>query len=147
MVKNFVRALVMSGIIAVLTTSTQAMGAGEQGERFDFQQGHQRIVGSWMGTLENGIRFVQSFSSEGITLADPLVDGVEGLRDDKASLAVASLVTAAPDLAHLPAGLAKANERRALSIHIDTARRSVRALFGAHECVSCDVIAIRSTHR
>jgi hypothetical protein len=39
MVKNFVRALVMSGIVAVLPTSTQALGAGEQGERFDFQQG------------------------------------------------------------------------------------------------------------
>ena len=69
MVKNIVRALVMSGIIAALTTSTQAVGAGDQGERFDFQQGHQRIVGSWMGTLENGLRFVQSFTSEGITQA------------------------------------------------------------------------------
>jgi len=38
MVKNIVRALVMSGIIiAVLTTSTHVVGAAEQGERFDFQ--------------------------------------------------------------------------------------------------------------
>jgi hypothetical protein len=36
-------------------------------ERPDFQQGHQRIVGSWLGTLDNGLRFVQLFTSDGIT--------------------------------------------------------------------------------
>jgi hypothetical protein len=44
MVKNIVRTLVMSGVIAVLTTSTQAVRAAEPGERFDSRQGQVKMT-------------------------------------------------------------------------------------------------------
>ena len=41
MVKNIVRALVISGVIALLTTSTQAVRAAQHGEGFDSRQAQQ----------------------------------------------------------------------------------------------------------
>ena len=52
MVKNFVRALVMSGVIGILATSTQAVRADERGEGFDSRQGqvHMKFSGSMVPT-------------------------------------------------------------------------------------------------
>jgi hypothetical protein len=58
MVKNIVRVLVMSGVIAVLTTSTQALRAVEHGERFDSQQGapaDRRQAGGASWTTEHDL--------------------------------------------------------------------------------------------
>jgi len=44
MVKHIVRALVMSGVIAVLTTSTQAVRAAQHGEGVDSRQAQVKMV-------------------------------------------------------------------------------------------------------
>jgi hypothetical protein len=44
MVKNIVRALVISGVIAVLTTSTQAVRAAQHGEGFDSRQAQVKMA-------------------------------------------------------------------------------------------------------
>jgi hypothetical protein len=44
MVKNIVRALVMSGFIAIVTTSTQAVRAAQHGEGFDSRQGQVKMA-------------------------------------------------------------------------------------------------------
>lgn len=49
MVKNIVRALVMSGFIAVLTTSTQAIRAAEHGEDDDSR--HRQVKMSFSGSI------------------------------------------------------------------------------------------------
>jgi hypothetical protein len=50
MVKNIVRALVVSGLIAVLITSTQAVRAAQHGERFDSRQA-QHIKMTFSGSM------------------------------------------------------------------------------------------------
>ena len=44
MVKNIVRGLVMSGFIAILTTSTQAVRAAQHGEGFDSRHGQVKMA-------------------------------------------------------------------------------------------------------
>src|SRR5437016_4805329 len=49
MVKNIVRALVISGVIAVLTTSTQAVRAAQHGEDFDSR--HAQVKMAFSGSM------------------------------------------------------------------------------------------------
>jgi hypothetical protein len=49
MVKNFVRALVMSGVIGILATSTQTVGAAEHLEGFDSRQ--ERVKMAFSGSM------------------------------------------------------------------------------------------------
>src|SRR5262249_47409076 len=63
MVKRIFRVFVMSGVIAVFTTATQAMQAVEPGG-----PDQRSIVGSWMGINETGERWLTSFTSDGIVL-------------------------------------------------------------------------------
>ena len=69
MVKSFVRALLMSGMIATFAGATQAwpQAAGQDGLRDPQEQ--NSIVGSWIGTLDNGERLLISFTSDGIALS------------------------------------------------------------------------------
>jgi len=66
MVKRILRVLLLSGVIAVLTTATQTMHAAEQDGN---QQDQQSIVGSWLGINETGERWLISFTSDGIALS------------------------------------------------------------------------------
>ena len=64
MVKSIFR-VVMSGLIVVFATATQATQAAEQG---GVEQQQRSIVGSWMGVNETGERWLTSFTSDGIVL-------------------------------------------------------------------------------
>ena len=64
MVKSIFR-VVMSGLIVVFATATQATQAAEQG---GVGQEHRSIVGSWMGVNETGERWLTSFTYDGIVL-------------------------------------------------------------------------------
>ncbi len=57
--------MLMSGVIAVCTTATQAMPAAEHGGD---EQDQKSIVGSWIGINETGERWLASFTSDGIAL-------------------------------------------------------------------------------
>jgi hypothetical protein len=65
MVKGIFGVMLMSGVIGVVTTATQAMQATEQG---GVEYAQQSIVGSWIGVNETGERWVASFTSDGIAL-------------------------------------------------------------------------------
>lgn len=64
--KKTLRVLLMSGIIAVFATATQASQAAEQE---GLHQEETSIVGSWIGTFDNGERILMSFTSDGIVLS------------------------------------------------------------------------------
>jgi len=69
MVKGFVTALLMSGAIATLAGATKAsQQVVEQDGPRDLHE-QVSIVGSWMGTLDNGERLLMSFTSDGIALS------------------------------------------------------------------------------
>jgi hypothetical protein len=66
MVNKIVTALVMSGVIASFGTASQeSLQAAGYDELRDVQE-QKSIVGSWMGTLDNGERLLMSFTSDGI---------------------------------------------------------------------------------
>jgi hypothetical protein len=69
MVKTIVRVLLMSGVIAVFTTATHAAQAPEQGSVGESHHEQKSIVGSWLGTFDNGERILMSFTSDGIALS------------------------------------------------------------------------------
>jgi hypothetical protein len=69
MVKRIFRVLLMSGVLGVFTTTTHAAQAPEQGSVRESHQERKSIVGSWMGTFENGERILMSFTSDGIVLS------------------------------------------------------------------------------
>ncbi len=69
MVKQIFRVLLTSGVIVVFTTATQATQASQAAEQGTVRDSHQEeksIVGSWIGTLDNGERLLMSFTSDGI---------------------------------------------------------------------------------
>jgi len=66
MLKKTLRVLLMGGVIAAFTTATQASQAAEQGE---LHQEDRSIVGSWIGTFDNGERILMSFTSDGLLLS------------------------------------------------------------------------------
>ena len=68
MLNKMVKILLMSSVIAVFTPAPQSKAA-EQVEALDSNQEQQSIVGSWMGTFENGERILMSFTSDGIVLS------------------------------------------------------------------------------
>src|SRR3954454_13164399 len=65
MVKRIISVLVISGVLAVFTTVTQARQADEQRA---VVQDQKSIVGSWMGGNETGELWLTSFTSDGIVL-------------------------------------------------------------------------------
>ena len=69
MVKTIVRVLVMSGVIAVFTTATQTSQAAGQDAVSSSNREQKSIVGSWLGTFDNGERLLMSFTSDGIALS------------------------------------------------------------------------------
>ena len=68
MLNKMVKVLLMSSVIAVFTPAPQSQAA-EQAGALDSNQEQQSIVGSWMGTFENGERILVSFTSDGIVLS------------------------------------------------------------------------------
>ena len=68
MLNKIVKVLLMSSVIAVFTPAPQSRAA-EQAGALDSNQEQQSIVGSWMGTFENGERILMSFTSDGIVLS------------------------------------------------------------------------------
>jgi hypothetical protein len=66
MMNKIFRLLLTSGVIVVFATATQASQAAEQGTVRDSHQEEKSIVGSWIGTIDNGERVVMSFTSDGI---------------------------------------------------------------------------------
>jgi hypothetical protein len=69
MVKTIVRVLVMSGVLAVFATATQASQAAGQDGVSSSNREQKSIVGSWLGTFDNGERILMSFTSDGIALS------------------------------------------------------------------------------
>ena len=69
MVKRVFRVLLMSVVIGVFTTATHAAQTPDQGSVGESQHEQKSIVGSWMGTFENGERILMSFTSDGIVLS------------------------------------------------------------------------------
>src|SRR5262245_60888750 len=67
MLKNIVRVLVMSGALAVFIPLTQTVHAAGGGEGVDFRQ--EWIVGSWLGTLDNGEQVLMSCTLDGIAIS------------------------------------------------------------------------------
>ena len=69
MVTKIVTALVMSIVIASSASTTRAFSqSADQDGRRDVQE-QKSIVGSWMGTIDNGERILMSFTSDGIVLS------------------------------------------------------------------------------
>ena len=84
MVKNIVRALLIGGVIVVATNSglglpaearsakagarDSGLGGVQDGVR-DSDDQRRSIVGSWIGTLDNGERILMSFTSDGIAFS------------------------------------------------------------------------------
>jgi hypothetical protein len=69
MVKKMFTVLLMTGAIAGFTPAAQASHGAERGGLRDSDQEQKSIVGSWMGTLENGERLLMSFTSDGINFS------------------------------------------------------------------------------
>lgn len=70
MVKRFVRALLMGGVIALFTTAPQVAQAAEQDGTSNSNREQKSIVGSWGGTLDDGARTaLLSFGADGIALS------------------------------------------------------------------------------
>ena len=67
MLKNIVRAMVMSGVIVVFAPATQTVQAAGGGQAFDFRQA--LIVGSWLGTIDNGEQILMSFNVDGVAFS------------------------------------------------------------------------------
>ena len=67
MLKNIVRVLVTSGVLAGLISPTQTLQAAGRGEGLDFRQ--EWIVGSWSGTLDNGEQVLMSCTLDGIAIS------------------------------------------------------------------------------
>ena len=67
MLKNIVRAMVMSGVIVVFAPATQTVQAAGGGQAFDFRQAW--IVGSWLGTIDNGEQILMSFNVDGVAFS------------------------------------------------------------------------------
>ena len=68
MLNKLVRVLLISSVIAVFTPAPQ-LRAAEQAGAPDSDQDQPSIVGSWIGTFENGERILVSFTSDGIVLS------------------------------------------------------------------------------
>src|SRR6266403_4640578 len=69
MATRICRALLMIGVIGVFTSATLAAQDAEQGSVRESRQEQKSIVGSWLGTFENGERILMSFTSDGIALS------------------------------------------------------------------------------
>ena len=67
MSNKMVKVLLMSSVIAVFTPAPPSKAAEQAGALHSNQE--QSIVGSWMGTFENGERILMSFTSDGIVLS------------------------------------------------------------------------------
>jgi len=66
MLKKMLNGLLMSGVLILAAQASQA--AEHTGGR-DSDQAQASIVGSWMGTFENGERLLVSFTSDGTVLS------------------------------------------------------------------------------
>jgi hypothetical protein len=67
MLNKMVKVLLMSSVIAVFAPAPQSKAAEPPGA-LNSNQEHS-IVGSWMGTFDNGERLLMSFTSDGIVLS------------------------------------------------------------------------------